>query len=315
MSLIKLKIKTPPGPAGQQERRLIETNAPDASHYQNYTEQRKHIYDIPDTYIGSVDKNPKVFYVFDLIKKKFVCSSIEFPEGAERLFLELLANAADNVERSRMCKFNPGKITIKMDRKFVLIRNEGVPIPVEKNKNGVWVPYMIFGILMSSSNYDKKKIRNLVGKNGFGAKLTNIFSKYFKIDIGDNIRGLRFVQVWKNNMDPNSIEEPVITPYKGENYVEITYLMDFEYFKYSEYPDEAIALFAGYAADISWTCKIPIIFNNIELTATKIGDYAKYYFDDDVNMITHYEWPEEHQIKNKEGKEEWVPVEFLKEKL
>jgi DNA topoisomerase II len=314
---IKVKIKTPAGEEKTsvvQERRLIETNAPDASHYQHYTEQRKHIYEIPDTYIGNTSKDVREYYIFDLNIKKFVRQVIEFPQGAERLFLEILSNAGDNVERSRMCKFDPGKVTIKMDRKWVIIRNEGVPLAIERSTNNLWVPYMVFGVLLTSSNYDKKKVRVLGGRNGFGAKLTNIFSKYFKIDIGDNIRKLRYIQIWKNNMDPKDIEEPIIAPYEGPNYTEVTYMMDFERFGYDQYSDESVALFAGYAADLSWTCKVPVTFNDIDITAIKVSEYAKYYFNDDVNMITHYEWPEEHQVKNKAGQEVWVPVEFIEKK-
>jgi DNA topoisomerase-2 len=236
---LKLKIKTPIG----QERRLIETNAPDASHYQHYAEQRKHIYDVPGMYIGGTVKDVREYYIFDLNVKKYIRQVIEFPLGAERLFLEILSNAGDNAERSRMCRFDPGKVDIKMDRKWVIIRNEGVPLPIEKGKNELWVPYMAFGVLLTSSNYDKKKIRILSGINGLGAKLTNIFSKYFKVEIGDHIRKLKYIQVWKNNMDPKDVEEPIITQYDGSSYTEVTYMMDFERFDYTEYSDEAIARF------------------------------------------------------------------------
>ena len=42
---------------------------------------------------------------------------------------------------------------------------------------------MIFGHLLTSSNYDKeKKIKHVGGRNGYGAKLTNIFSTEFTIE-------------------------------------------------------------------------------------------------------------------------------------
>lgn len=39
---------------------------------------------------------------------------------------------------------------------------------------------MIFGHLRTSSNYKKNKKTG--GKNGYGAKLTNIFSEHFIVD-------------------------------------------------------------------------------------------------------------------------------------
>jgi DNA topoisomerase-2 len=294
--------------------KFIETNAPDASHYQTFEETRLHAYAVPDMYVGSIEKTPRDFYLFDVGNKLYVYSNITLPEAVERLFLEILSNAGDNVERSRMCKFDPGKIAINMDKNWVQIRGNGVPIAVEKNEKGEWIPYKIFGVMFSGSNFDPKKIRMWCGKNGVGAKAVNIFSKCFKAEIGDSIRKKKYIQTWQNNMDPKSVSEPIIEDYKGENYTEITYLMDFERFGYKEYPSEAMNLYAGYAVDFSWTCKIPIVFNGIDLSATTIKEYSKYYFGDDTNILVHYEWPEEHQIIDKNGKPVWVPVEFVEKK-
>ena len=45
---------------------------------------------------------------------------------------------------------------------------------------------MIFGNLRSSSNYDDNEKKVTGGKNGFGAKLTNIFSTEFIIETVDS---------------------------------------------------------------------------------------------------------------------------------
>lgn len=44
---------------------------------------------------------------------------------------------------------------------------------------------MIFGELLTSSNYDDKEERTTGGRNGIGIKLANIFSTKFTIDIVD----------------------------------------------------------------------------------------------------------------------------------
>ena len=87
---------------------------------------------------------------------------------------------------------------------------------------------MIFGNLFSSSNYDKTKVRTECGKNGFGAKLTNIFSKRFSVTIGDPNNGKHYHQVWTNNMKDKG--EPLIKdyPHNKPAFVEVVYEMDFD---------------------------------------------------------------------------------------
>lgn len=52
----------------------------------------------------------------------------------------------------------------------------------------VYVPEMIFGQLLTSDNYDDSECRVTGGRNGYGAKLTNIFSKEFTVECGDGER-------------------------------------------------------------------------------------------------------------------------------
>ena len=93
-----------------------------------------------------------------------------------------------------------GGIDVVMDRNIITIRNGGVPIPVEKHSNGMWLPEFIFGTLRSSSNYNANDTGTYCGRNGFGAKLTNIFSKKFKVIVEDPEHKLRFTGIWKDNM-------------------------------------------------------------------------------------------------------------------
>ena len=54
----------------------------------------------------------------------------------------------------------------------------GIPIEIDKEHN-VHIPSMIFGEMMTSSNYDDDEKKVTGGRNGFGAKLCNIFSESF----------------------------------------------------------------------------------------------------------------------------------------
>jgi DNA topoisomerase-2 len=55
---------------------------------------------------------------------------------------------------------------------------------------------MIFGHLLTSSNYedDEKKVTG--GRNGYGAKLANIFSTEFNIEIADSVNNKLLKITW-----------------------------------------------------------------------------------------------------------------------
>ena len=54
------------------------------------------------------------------------------------------------------------------------------------SKEKVDLPELIFGHLLTSSNYDDSMKKVTGGRNGFGAKLTNIFSKKMDIECADS---------------------------------------------------------------------------------------------------------------------------------
>ncbi len=50
----------------------------------------------------------------------------------------------------------------------------------------MYVPEMVFGHLLTSSNYDDLEKKVTGGRNGYGAKLTNIYSKKFIVETADS---------------------------------------------------------------------------------------------------------------------------------
>lgn len=269
--------------------------------FDNYSryELRDQIYNVTDTYIGSDEKSERNDRVLDLDNKVFKEEKISIPEGMERLFIEILSNAGDNSERSSRNGIDPGIIDIKMDNKWITLRNGGIPIPIEMHeKEGIYVPEMIMGVLLTSSNYKKDKDRTGCGRNGYGAKLTNIFSKEFIVEIGDPHNKLHYKQKWTENM--KNREEPIITDYNGKSFVQISFLLDFERFGYSEYPEEAFRLYARHVIDVSFTCKVPVSFNGNKYNVLKIKDYAKLYMNsNNFKSLVFYEWDQGVEVINK----------------
>lgn len=59
----------------------------------------------------------------------------------------------------------------------------------------MYVPSMIFGHLLTSSNYDDKQKKVTGGRNGYGAKLCNIFSTHFTVETACSTSKKAFKQV------------------------------------------------------------------------------------------------------------------------
>lgn len=84
---------------------------------------------------------------------------------------------------------------------------------------------MIFGHLLTGSNYNDNEKKVTGGRNGYGAKLANIFSKKFVVEAADAINQLRFRMEWTNNMSEHS--EAEIKQHSGRDFTKITFYPDF----------------------------------------------------------------------------------------
>jgi DNA topoisomerase-2 len=145
-----------------------------------------------------------------------------------------LVNAADNYQNDKTQ--NLIQVEINPERSQIKVWNNGRGIPVQIHKvHNCYVPDMIFGKindrlttlgqLLTSSNYDDEKKKVTGGRNGFGAKLANIFSTEFMVETADSKNRLAYRQRWRNNMGVR--EEPVITDNKdGKDFTCITFKPD-----------------------------------------------------------------------------------------
>ena len=118
-------------------------------------------------------------------------------------FVEALSNAIDNVWRSNQTSTpcTKIKVTISSETGEISIWNDGCSIPIEKDEeHNVYIPEMIFGQLLTGSNYDDNGKRLTSGRNGLGIKLTNVFSSEFKVEIFDENSGQLYKKTWTNNM-------------------------------------------------------------------------------------------------------------------
>lgn len=110
---------------------------------------------------------------------------INYCPGLYKIFDEILVNAADNFRRDNT--MTAIKIEIDPNANKISVWNNGKGIPIVIHaKEKVYVPEMIFGQLLTSSNYDDNQKKVTGGRNGYGAKLANIFSTKFVIHTADS---------------------------------------------------------------------------------------------------------------------------------
>lgn len=139
---------------------------------------RDHILELPDTYIGSIDTNVEHRWVWNASKGVMEWRSVAFCPGFFKIFDEIMVNALDH--RVRQAGRVAGGIVDALPVKHIdvtitpgriTVRNDGDGIPVETHPDtGLWGPELIFGNLLTSSNYDKSEEKIVGGKNGYGSK-------------------------------------------------------------------------------------------------------------------------------------------------
>ena len=142
------------------------------------------------------------------------------------------------------------KVTIDQQNNRISVKNNGKGIPIEIDKEyNIYVPELIFGNLLTSSNYDDNEKKVTGGRNGYGAKLTNIFSKVFIVETADKKSKKLFKQVFKNNM--SHMSSPEIKDYDKEDFTCITFEPDLAKFKMDKLDEDIIALMTKRVYDMA----------------------------------------------------------------
>lgn len=237
-----------------------------------------HIHKRPDMYIGSLSirqQTKEFLEEGNTIREK---TDICYSDGLLRIFVEALSNAIDNVWRSRAqnCKLTSIKISIESDTGKTSIWNDGLFIPIEIHPTEqIYCPELIFGHLLSSSNYNDQEERFTSGRNGLGIKLLNVFSKMFQIEIVDPQQHLIYRQTWRNNMREK--EEPIIKSSQKDGYTLVSWIPDFEKFGMTQYDNTIIDLYKKYCMDASMITRLPILFNKEKLYYKTFQDYIQLY--------------------------------------
>lgn len=166
------------------------------------------------------------------------------------------------------------KIDINQEENKVEIYNNGLGIPVVMHKDEkMYVPTMIFGHLLTSSNYNDEEEKVTGGRNGYGAKLCNIFSTKFVVETASKEYKRKFKQTWMDNMGKTS--EPKISDFGKEEFTKITFWPDLKKFKMDKLEDDIVAIMRRRAFDVAATTKVNVFLNGNKLPVKNFKDYVE----------------------------------------
>jgi DNA topoisomerase II len=233
-------------------------------------DQISHVLLRPQTYVGSNKKNTSLKGVID--NNKILSKEITYIPSFIKIFDEVITNSVDEHKRNK--KLN--QIDVIIDELSITIRdNGGIPVEIHKEHNQ-YVPEVIFGNLMSGSNYDDSDERVVAGLNGLGAKLTNIFSTEFEVSTCDGKK--QFTQRFFNNMRDKDV--PVVKRSKV-NFTQIRYSPDFKQFGIDGIDVDHFKMIEKRVYDLAGTNPgIKFTFNKVPINFKSFEDYIRLYLDD-----------------------------------
>jgi len=260
---------------------------------------REHVLLRPGMYIGSTQPDRIRTWVVEdasdastsIGSHRFVKAEIEYVPGLYKIFDEILVNALDQVTRLRSQRDPPPqhqvrsiKIVISRETGRISVENDGDGIDVVKHPDeDIYVPEMIFGHLLTSSNYDDDEDRVIGGQNGIGAKACNIFSKAFTIETVDARLGKKYVQTFRDNMSVR--EAPKITSVAASKkpYTRIEFLPDYRRFQCDGLSEDMYSLFLRRCYDVcALTDKdVSVTVNGEKLGIKTFDRYVDLYLGDD----------------------------------
>jgi len=257
--------------------------------YKKY-ELLEHILALPDTYIGSIEPQKITSYIYDEETKKMVADELTYIPGLLKIFDEVIVNAIDHCMRLRADEEKGKedikhvkniKVTIDKATGRITIMNDGNGVDIKKHSSygDLWIPELIFGELLTSTNYDKGEEKIWGGKNGYGSKLTNIFSKEFSIETIDHYTKKIYTQTFSNNMTARTTAE--VKASSKVPYTQISFIPDYERFGMKNMSDDIYKLFNRRVIDACATTpkEVSVYFNGEKLMIKDFEKYCELFLD------------------------------------
>jgi len=270
-----------------------KTNTDETAHLTNKYQQKtdkEHILSNPDTYIGSVEQIESELWILHDQENKIIEKKINYIPGLFKLFDEGIVNCRDHVIRMQQAVASniPNSLPVTsidisiQEDGTISMMNDGNGIDVaEHPEYKIWIPELIFGHLRTSTNYDKNEKKIVGGKNGFGFKLVLIWSVFGSIETIDHVRGLKYYQEFKNNLD--DIGKPKITKCASKKpYTKITFKPDYARLGISGLTTDMISLLKKRVYDVAAITdkSIKVKYNSHPVPVKNFQHYVDLYIQD-----------------------------------
>ena len=116
------------------------------------------------------------------------------------------------------------------------------------------------------------------GRNGYGAKLANIFSSKFVVETNDSAHGLRLRQVFRDNMGTK--EEPVLSMASSKgDFTCVSFTPDLARFKMERLDDDIVGLMMKRVYDMAGVSdkSLKVYLNGERLPIASFKDYVALY--------------------------------------
>ena len=249
--------------------------------YQELSEIQ-HILQRSGMWVGSTKSEEKESFIYNTKTGKFEMRITNYIPAMLKVVDEVISNSCDEFRRKDNMGLTELRVVMNKDNGEIIVRDNG-GIPIVKHKEaGVYVPEFIFGRLRTSSNYDDTEDRNVIGTNGVGSALCNVFSTFFEIESADGKN--EFHRSWSNNMEKLNDDLKVTKCDKKTHYTQTRFRLDFSRFEtdLKTFDDDFINIIHKRCIDAAAANPgLKVVFNcggeDIEWNFKKLDEYIDLY--------------------------------------
>jgi DNA topoisomerase-2 len=221
-------------------------------------------------YIGANNLITSTEYILE--NDKMVQKDVEFVPGLLKIINEIIDNSVDIAIKTDFKGCD--EVSVKMSDEYIEIVDNGPGIPVKKNDDGEYLPFVCWGYAMSGSNFDNDENRKAIGMNGVGSYCTNVWSKKFTGISDDGLN--RYEVTFKNNAI-QFVETLKKTSKKG---VSVKFYPDLERFGLEKITQTHIELIKQRLINLSMSFpKITFKFNGKKIGVNSFKKYVQMFGD------------------------------------